>query len=196
MRHAEASPADGPLSALGPTQASALATLLHDTPVEAVDTSMPTCAFPTGAAVATDHGLTLTADARVNEVTFDLTGVAPNDINAVVGQRLLLWLQGRERSNGFGAESLDDVSTRFDEWWHGYVAQHRKDRGTDVVVAHGALLILMLPEICSNDLEPTCVLGHSLLTTSIVKARLTPNGTLTCTEWAGTPVPSAVAPPG
>jgi probable phosphoglycerate mutase len=193
VRHAEASPASGPLSELGLAQAAALAELLHDAPVDAVATSMLQRAFQTGAAVAIDHNLPLVADALINEVEFDLTGVPTAEITAVVTARLRQWLEGEHRDEGFGAESFDDVHVRWDEWWTTFVAEHRTDRGTAVVVAHGALLILMLPETCSNALEPDFVLGHPLLNTSIVKARLHPNGTLTCTEWAGTPIPSALA---
>jgi broad specificity phosphatase PhoE len=193
VRHAEASPASGPLSELGLSQAAALATLLHEDPVNAVDTSMLVRAFQTGAAVATDHGLPLTADARINEVTFDLTGVPPADINAVVGERLRQWLEGENRDEGFGAESFNDVQTRWNDWWADFVADHRTDKGTAVVVSHGALMILMLPEVCHNELDPDFVLGHPLFNTAIVKARLHPNGTLTCTEWAGTPIPSAAS---
>jgi probable phosphoglycerate mutase len=193
IRHAEASPANGPLSELGLTQAAALATLLHDAPVEFVDTSMLARAFQTGAAVASDHDLTLTADERINEVTFDLTGIAPADINTVVGGRLRTWLIGEQRDNSFGpaGESFNQVQARFDAWWADYLREHRHDWGTDVVVAHGALMILMLPEVCANHLDPDFVLGHPLLNTSIVKARLARDGTLTCTEWAGAPIPSA-----
>jgi broad specificity phosphatase PhoE len=195
VRHAEANPPSGPLSDLGLTQAAALATLLHDDPVDTVDTSMLTRAFQTGAAVATDHGLALVADARINEVTFDLTGVAPADINAVVGARLSQWLNGEQRDNGFGAESYDEVQARWSSWWTGFVAEHRKDKDEAVVVAHGALLLLMLPATCSNPIDPTFALTHGLANTSIVKARLYPNGKLVCTDWAGTPIPGAPAAP-
>jgi broad specificity phosphatase PhoE len=193
VRHAEANPPSGPLSDLGLTQAAALATLLHEDPVNAVDTSLLTRAFQTGAAVATDHGLALVADGRINEVTFDLTGVAPADINTVVGGRLSQWLNGEERDNGFGAESYDQVQERWGSWWEDFVAEHRKDRGEAVVVAHGALLLLMLPATCSNPIDPAFALSHGLLNTSIVKARLYQNGKLVCTDWAGTPIPSATA---
>jgi len=195
VRHAEANPPSGPLSDLGHSQAAALATLLHDDPVDAVDTSMLTRAFETGAAVATDHGLTLLADLRINEVSFDLTDVAPADINTVVGARLSQWLNGEQRDNGFGAESYDDVQARWSSWWTDFVAEHRKDKGEAVVVAHGALLLLMLPATCANAIDPTFALTHGLANTSIVKARLYPNGKLVCTDWAGTPIPSAPVAP-
>jgi len=186
VRHAEANPPGGPLSDLGLAQAAALAELLHDQPVDAVYTSMLLRAFQTGAAVATDHNLPLIADALINEVEFDPTVVTPS-----IPDRLRQWLEGENRDEGFGGESFNDVLSRWNDWWSGFVKEHRTDRGTAVVVAHGALLILMLPEVCYNALEPDFVLGHGLPNTAIVKARLHPNGTLSCTEWAGTPIPSA-----
>lgn len=195
VRHAAASPSTGPLSELGLSQAAALADLLHDEPVDAVSTSMLLRAFQTGAAVATDHNLPVVADALINEVEFDFTGVPPASIPGVALERLRQWLEGENRDEGFGGESFNDVQSRWNEWWASFVAEHRTHRGTAVVVAHGALLILMLPEICYNALDPDFVLGHPLFNTAIVKARLHPNRTLSCTEWAGTPIPSAVAAP-
>jgi probable phosphoglycerate mutase len=193
VRHAEASPASGPLSPLGLTQAAALAELLHDDPVNAVHSSMLVRAFQTGAAVATDQDLPVVADALINEVVFDLTGVPPANINQVVGERLRRWLEGEDRDQGLGAagESFEDVQNRWNEWWASFVAEHRTDRGTAVVVAHGALLILMVPQICHNALETDFVLGNPLFNTAIIRARLHPNGTLSCSEWAGVPIPSA-----
>jgi probable phosphoglycerate mutase len=193
VRHAEANPPDGPLSERGLSQAAALADILHDEPVNAVYTSMLQRAFQTGAAVASDHDLPLVADAHINEVEFDLTGVPPASIPGVVLERLRQWLEGENRDEGFGGESFNDIQSRWNEWWAGFVAEHHTDRGTAVVVAHGALLILMIPEICHNALDPDFVLGHPLVNTAIIQARLHPNGVLSCTQWAGTPIPTAVA---
>jgi broad specificity phosphatase PhoE len=190
VRHAEADPPDGPLSDLGFSQAADLADLLHDEPVNAAYTSMLLRAFQTGIPVASDHELPVVADARINEMNLDLTNIPPQDIPAVVGQRFFRWLNGEDRDEGFGGESFNELHARWDDWWSDFVTKHRTDKGAGVVVAHGALLILMLPETCHNALDPGFVLGNGLQNTAIVKARLHPNGTLSCTEWAGVPVPT------
>lgn len=60
-----------------------------------------------------------------------------------------------------------------------------------MVVAHGGIYIVMLPEACSNEITPEFALDNTLDNTGMVKATLHPNGTLTCSEWNGVPVPSA-----
>ena len=194
IRHSEADPPDGPLSELGLEQAAGLAELLRDKRVISVDTSMLTRAFETGAAVATDQDLTLLADALINEVSFDLEGVPPELIRDTVVALLLEWLNGKNRDMGIGetGETFNDVMDRWDTWWRSFVRENRRRRGTAVVVAHGALLLTMLPETCRNALEPEFILFENpLVNTAIVKTRLNRNGKLTCIEWAGAPVPSA-----
>ncbi len=138
--------------------------------------------------MATDHQLTITADARINEVGFNASALPQ------IGAILAGWLNGQNRAQGYGGESFDQASARWGAWWYDFVRDHRNDRGGAVVVAHGALLMLMLPETCSNPVEPTFNLTHPLFNTAVVKATLQPNGTLTCTEWAGAPIPSAGTP--
>ena len=188
IRHAEASPADGPLSVNGLAQAEALRVLLHDQRIASVDTSMLTRAFQTGAAVASDHDLRITADERINEVGF--VAAAVPQIPTILSD----WLNGRNRAEGYGGESFDQAAVRWQSWWHDYSRAHKDDRGTSVVVAHGALLLLMLPETCSNAIDPAFNLSHSLYNTAIIKATMAKNGKITCYEWAGAPVPSATAP--
>lgn len=185
---------DLPLSDLGVSEAGTLAAELHDAPVDAVHTSMMLRAFQTGAAVATDHQLPIDADARINEVSFDLSGIPADDRPALVarlGDIMGRWIRGEDRDEGFGAESFNDVKSRWDDWWTDFVAEHRNDKGTGVVVAHSALLTLMLPATCSNMIDPAFVLAHPIANTMIIKARLHPNGTLTCSSWGGAPIPSA-----
>lgn len=193
VRHGEASPANGPLSPLGQQQAAALATLLHDEPVNAVYTSTLERAIQTGAPTALDHGIPAISDARLDEMGFSFTGVPPAQIPAVAGARLLDWASGNNRDEGYGGESFNALKSRFDDWWHEFVREHKTDKGMAVVVAHGGLLGLMIPETCWNDIEPSfAIVEHGLFNTAIIKTVLHPNGTLGCTEWAGAPIPSAV----
>lgn len=192
VRHAasdsSAANPDLPLNATGLSQAAALAALLHDDPVNAVDSSMLLRAFQTGTFVATDHDLPVVADARINEVTFDAS-LSGSQIFQILGS----WLHGQDRDQGFGGESFNDVASRWTAWWASFVADHHTDKGEAVVVSHGAILLLMLPQICTNPVDPDFVLSHGLPNTGIIKTQLHPNGTLSCTEWAGTPIPSALA---
>lgn len=180
------------LSPTGIAQATALADLLHDAPIASVDTSMMVRSFQTGDNVAADHDLPVRADEAISEVAFDTSGfTSVEEGYARIGQIMLGWMQGHDRDNGFGAESYDDVLARWTPWWEDYVREHRNDRGTGVVVAHGALLGLMLQQECDNEVTPTFALSNGLANTGMVKAHLAPNGTLTCTEWNGVAVPSA-----
>lgn len=193
VRHAEASPADGPLSALGQQQAAALATLLQDEPVNAVYTSQLTRAIQTGTPVAQNHGIPVVSDARLNEMGFSFVGVPPAQIPAVAGFRLLDWASGNNRDEGYGGESFNQLKVRWDDWWSEFVREHKTDKGAAVVVAHGGTLGLMVPETCWNDIEPAfAIVQHGLFNTAIIKTELHPNGTLGCTEWAGAAIPSAV----
>ncbi|MBT2248191.1 phosphoglycerate mutase family protein [Arthrobacter sp. BHU FT2] len=99
-------------------------------------------------------------------------------------------MEGKQRSNGFGAESYNDVLARWTPWWQEYVREHRNDQGTRVVVSHGALLGLMLQNTCVNEMAPQFVVQNNLANSGMVKAHLAPNGDLTCTEWNGVPIPS------
>lgn len=179
------------LSPLGIQQATALAASLHHAPIESVDTSMMVRSFQTGDDVAADHDLPVRADEAISEVAFNLADVPPAQQLQKVGEIMGAWLGGQERANGFGGESYDEVVARWTPWWQGYVREHRNDRGTGVVVAHGALLALMLQRTCANEVAPAFALQNGLANTGMVKAHLSPAGTLTCTEWNGVALPSA-----
>lgn len=178
------------LSSLGIQQASALAEKLRDDPIASVDTSMMVRSFQTGDNIAADHDLPVQADEAISEVTFNLNHVPAAEQHARVLDIMLQWLEGKQRSNGFGAESYDDVVARWTPWWQEYVREHRKDQGTGVVVSHGALLGLMLQRTCANNVAPQFVVQNNLANTGMVRARLSPNGDLTCTEWNGVAIPA------
>ncbi|MEQ6901572.1 histidine phosphatase family protein [Nocardioides sp. YIM 152588] len=192
VRHAatDYSPPEEELNAEGIEQAAALAEALHDEPIDAVYTSMMVRAFQTGDDVAADHDLPLIADAGISEVGFDVEAF-PEDVNPqlYLYEILTKWLNGVDRDQGFGGESYDEVAARWGEWWASVVAEHRNDRGTGVVVAHGAVLGLMLPATCATPVPAEFALRHPLPNTGIIEARLERNGTLTCLTWDGTPLP-------
>ncbi|UGQ10985.1 histidine phosphatase family protein [Yinghuangia sp. ASG 101] len=198
IRHAHTNSGPGaidpPLSDLGTSQASALAAQLHGERVDEVHTSMLLRAFQTGADVANDHRLPINADARLNEVSFDLSDIPADDRDALVkrlGDIMDRWSRGEDRDKGFGAESFNDVKARWDAWWKRFVAEHHTGKGTAAIVAHSALLTLMLPETCENPIDPEFRQANPIANTMIIRARLQPNGTLTCLTWGGKDIPSA-----
>lgn len=179
------------LNATGIQQAGMLAETLSDEPIDSVYSSMMVRAFQTADDVANDHGLPVLADADINEIGYDLTGV-PADQQAVRADEIKrIWLAGQEHDNGFGGESYNQLADRWSTWWGDFVAEHRNDRGAAVVVAHGGIFAVMLPATCANEVTGEFSLAHVLRNTGIIRARLHPKGTLTCTEWNGVPVPSA-----
>jgi len=186
------------LSPLGIAQAATLVDHLHDEPIASVDSSIMVRTFQTADGVAADHDVPVVADEDIREVEFDLEGVPQEQWNARIGPILHAWLHGQQRDNGFGAESYDEVKERWDRWWTQYVREHRTDKGTGVVVAHGAIFALMLPEACTNEVTPEFALANIQRNTGIVRAHLNPDGTLICTAWnvdpatgVGVAVPSA-----
>jgi broad specificity phosphatase PhoE len=148
-------------------------------------------AFQTGDNIATKHGLPVLADADINEVGYNFTSIPQDQVRTRSDEIKRNWLAGVERDNGFGGESYNEVAARWNGWWHDFVAGHRGDQGTAVVVAHGGIFSLMLPATCANEVTGEFSLANILDNTGMVKARLHPDGVLTCSEWNGVPVPSA-----
>ncbi|TNM36511.1 histidine phosphatase family protein [Nocardioides albidus] len=186
------------LSPLGIQQANTLVDFLADEDIRSVDSSIMVRTYQTADGVAADHDVPVLADEDIREVEFDLEGIPQAQWNAKIGPILASWLHGEERDNGFGGESYYDVQERWDRWWTQYVREHRDDKGTGVVVAHGAIFAIMLPTACTNEVTGDFALQNVQSNTGIVKAHLNPNGTLICTEWnvnpatgVGVPVPSA-----
>jgi broad specificity phosphatase PhoE len=193
VRHAHTTypPPEEELSPQGIQQAATLADRLADEPIDSVTSSMMVRAFQTADDIAVDHNLPVVADSALREVDLPLKHLTPAEQYAVFIQIIQTWLAGKERDNGFGGESYDQVEARWTPWWDDFVREHRTDRGTAVVVAHGALFTLMLPATCSNKVSGEFALANLFGNTTMVRARLSPNGTLTCTEWNGVAVPSA-----
>lgn len=180
------------LSPTGIEQAAALAEKLAAEPVNAVHTSMMLRAFQTGDNIASDHEVPVLADENIGEVKFKVpTDLPPAEQLEHYNTIMELWLNGHERDNDFGGEGYHAIEARWNTWWDGFTRQHHNDRGTAVVVAHGGIYGLMLPATCSNEITTEFALSNPLANTGMVKARLHPNGTLTCSEWNGVPIPSA-----
>lgn len=180
------------LSPLGIEQAAALADELSDDPIDSVYTSLMVRAFQTGDDIAEDHDLPVLADEDLNEVGFEAPAdIPPSELNAYYSNIVRQWINGQDRDTDFGGEGYRAIEARWNSWWQDFRQAHRYQHGTAVVVAHGALYGVMLPATCTNAITADFALSNPLDNTGIVKARLHPDGTLTCTEWNGVPVPSA-----
>jgi broad specificity phosphatase PhoE len=175
------------LSPLGIQQAAKLVTFLHNEPIESVDSSIMVRTYQTADGVAADHDVPVLADEDLREVEL----VSKDE--RVAGGILASWvLDPSTRSNSFGgAENYDDVKERWDRWWTQYAREHRNDRGTGVVVAHGGIYGLMLPETCAN--KPQLPFSERFPgNTEMIKAHLNPNGTLVCTAFGVSPDPASM----
>lgn len=131
VRHAASdyTPPEEALNAIGTRQAARLADTLSDEPIDSVYTSMTVRAFQTGDDVARDHGLPVLADANINEIGYDFTGVPHDQVALRADEVKRAWLAGEERDNGFGGEICNELEERWSVWWHDFVAEHRRDRG-------------------------------------------------------------------
>lgn len=186
VRHAHSSyPApEEELSPTGIAQADKLVDFLDDKQISSVDSSIMVRTYQTADGVAADHDVPVLADEDIREV--ELPSKDPTE----VGRIMATWVTDPStRDNAFGGnESFNDVQERWKPWWARYVREHRNDRGTGVVVAHGGIYGLMLPETCANkpDLAfPEQFPGN----TEMIKATLEPDGSLVCTAWKVSPDP-------
>jgi broad specificity phosphatase PhoE len=172
------------LSATGIAQAAKLVDFLADEKVASVDSSIMVRTYQTADGVAADHDVPVLADEDIREVEL------PSKDPAVAGRILASWVMDPStRDDAFGGdENYYDVQDRWKPWWARYVREHRADRGTGVVVAHGGIYGLMLPETCAN--KPDLPFSDRFPgNTEMIKARLLPNGSLVCTEWKVSPAP-------
>jgi broad specificity phosphatase PhoE len=143
--------------------------------------------YQTADGVAADHDVPVLADEDLREVEL----VSKDE--RVAGGILASWVMDPStRGNDFGgAENYYDVKERWDRWWTQYAREHRNDRGTGVVVAHGGIYGLMLPETCAN--KPQLPFSERFPgNTEMIKAHLNPNGTLVCTAFGVSPDPAGM----
>lgn len=172
------------LSPTGIQQADKLVDFLDEKKIASVDSSIMVRTYQTADGVAADHDLPVLADEDIREVEL------PSKDPAVVGRILASWVTDpASRDNAFGGdENYHDVQERWKPWWARYVREHRNDRGTGVVVAHGGIFGLMLPETCAN--KPSLPFPDQFPgNTEMIKARLKPDGSLVCTAWKVSPDP-------
>lgn len=172
------------LSPTGIAQAAKLVDFLDEEKISSVDSSIMVRTYQTADGVAADHDVPVLADEDIREVEL------PSKDPAVAGRIMASWVMDPStRDDSFGGEEdYYDVQERWQPWWARYVREHRDDRGTGVVVAHGGIFGLMLPETCAN--EPELSFSDRFPgNTEMIKARLQRDGTLVCTAWKVSPDP-------
>ncbi|SKH90981.1 bifunctional RNase H/acid phosphatase [Mycobacteroides abscessus subsp. massiliense] len=173
---------DLPLTELGAHQADILAQKLATT-VTDIYASAQIRTFQTARAVAIAAGLPVNADWNLREISL------PQGDRASVSAYLTAVFNGERRSEkiGRGAESYNDEKLRVNMFWRRFVAERKGTPGTSLVVTHSGIMMLFVSQICSNreKLTSEFLQENSFDYTGLVKATLTNDGVLTCSEWAG-----------
>jgi len=172
-----------PLTLLGVEQANKLAETLASAPIKKIYASTQLRAVQTADAIAFKHKQTLTLAPEVVEINL---GIVPgrDNLNEVYVNLSRRWLIEKDDQFRHGeGESFAQVKARFMPFAKNLVEQHKNDSGVIVVVAHGATLAFMLPQIVDN-VPARFALTHPLPNTGIIKTELR-DGKLICTEWTG-----------
>ncbi|EME67281.1 phosphoglycerate mutase [Rhodococcus ruber BKS 20-38] len=176
---------DLPLTEKGHEQADQLSRNLQEFGIDSIYASSMLRATQTALAVADDRGMPVTITSKIREVGFGAETLASE--SGVLNQ-MRNWLDGIDRSEGYGGESYDELMVRFGDFWSEFVHENRGKEGAGLVVAHGAALMLAVPELCDNTVSSDTVFSTRLDYTSTIVAELNEDGTLNCREWNGVPV--------
>jgi broad specificity phosphatase PhoE len=184
-------PPEMALSDDGVNEAASFAESVRGEPITSVRSSLILRAMQTADDIAKEHSLPLVSDPRLNEVGYELSELPKQDQGGRILEIEKTWLEGNERDNDFGGESYHQVEDRWKSWWSDYTEENAGSDGTGVVVAHGGILTLMLAEACEEEITPDFAITNRLDTTGFIRTQLRGDGTLTCTEWNGVPVPGS-----
>ena len=103
------------------------------------------------------------------------------------GKRITLpvraWENGDHDYRISGGESFNDMRRRFVPFVERLVADHGSQQGSAVLVSHGSILHLMLPELLAN-IDYAFSKQHPLRNCAAIVARQQRDG-LSCVEWDG-----------
>jgi len=175
-RHAEAdierpdlvhSDDDGWLTERGQVKARELGARLLGERAAAVYTSTLGRARETGALVGAALGVPVRAIAGVQELSVGLYAGRPAS-DPCVGQVFATWLTGDLSAGCPGAETGEQVVSRFADALEGLADQHRGE--TVVVISHGGVMSLVIPHRSTNA------------TSALTRDRLLPNGAVVTVE--------------
>jgi broad specificity phosphatase PhoE len=172
-----------PLTMLGVEQANTLAEKLTDAPISRIYASTQLRAVQTADAIAFKHRKTITLAPEVVEINL---GIVPgrDNLNEVYGNLARQWLIEKNDSFKHGeGESFAEVKARFLPFAKSLLERHKNDQGVVAVVAHGATLAFMVPQIVEN-VPARFAITHPLPNTGIIKTELR-DGKWVCIEWVG-----------
>lgn len=172
-----------PLTALGRTQAQALAERLKGEGITHIFSSPVMRAVQTAEILSTTLGLPFTtAEALRENDNGSLEGRSDEAAWQEYDRAVAAWYQGDETSRIADGESLLDIRARFVPFIRGLVAAH--PTGRIALVAHGGLFRAVLPDVLENIDKPF-TWSHPLTNTGLVVAEERA-GKLVCLAWDGT----------
>jgi len=174
-----------PLTEKGITEAIALKAVVVGQPIRHLYSSTRLRTLQTADAIAFQTGLTLRLAPELVEVQFGPNPDFSRDAYPVFER----WLSGDADARAEGGDSLTEVRARFAPFWDQFVTEHADDDGIIILVTHGAIIGLLLPELCPEARfdDP---MQRFVRNTGIVKAELTEQG-LSCREWDGQTLPAS-----
>lgn len=172
-----------PLTALGRTQAAALAEKLAGRPIQRIYTSPILRARETAEIVATRLNLPIEISAGLKEYDCgELEGRGDADAWAADGEFFRAWLAGKNLDQApSGGETFFEIQQRLAGFVHGLVAAYGASEAEILCVSHGGTLLFGLPGLLTNlslDWASERRPGH----TEIIVAE-NENDRLVCRSW-------------
>jgi 2,3-bisphosphoglycerate-dependent phosphoglycerate mutase len=168
-----------PLTALGVSEAAALAQSFADVPVAAIYSSTRLRTLQTANAISLQTGVPLKLAPAAVEIDFGPTADL-QDVPVVVAR----WLEGElDARLSDSAENLLEVRQRFLPFWQDLLEEHRETDGVVVLVTHGGIISFVLPELCP-ELTMQSVMVRFIRNAQVVRTRLDSDG-LSCFDWHG-----------
>lgn len=177
-----------PLTEAGETQAEIAAARLSRYPVDRVYSSPILRAMQTARPIARAHGLRVYKASALVEYSVGIYEGQP--YAAGIEQKWALeaeWVKGRSRDQSLpGGETFLDIYQRYVPFVRGLVDNPDNANKVIVLVGHGSISQLMIPQIASN-VSYDFIKSHPLYNTSIVILDSQPDGWLRCTQWLHDP---------
>lgn len=167
-----------PLTLLGIQQVNDLAQTLANRTISAVVTSTRLRCLQTADAIAFSKGLSLKLAPEIVEV--NLSGATGFE---EIQQVLQAWMSGDAEAKTATGETLTQITARALPFLQQTIDEYSAYPATLVIVAHGGILMSMLPLLFSN-VSPAFAATNSFPNTGVATGELQ-DGTLVCTDWLG-----------
>jgi broad specificity phosphatase PhoE len=175
-----------PLTALGRDQAGRLVTTLAGYPIDKIYSSPVMRAVQTAEILAAARGMSFEIAEALREHD---QGILEGRSDPAAWSQFDLeqkeWLaQGHLDFRVEGGESFEDIRRRFQPFIASIIEENQTDQNKHIVlVSHGGLFRLMLPQIFSN-VDPKDVFSYPIHNTGMIIAECR-DQQLFCTEWCG-----------